>query len=236
MGLTMYGESTPLFPIPLLIGPEDLSEGASASPWIDMGKCRAGLIVIAIGDLGGAVSAVSLDQATDNSGTGSKTLGFTKYYTTGQRLAIGTVSGTFSAGETITGGTSANTAYLIIARSDELVVGFLTGNTTWTDGETLTGGTSGATAVLSGTGKDEDIPVERTAAANTFNTVAATFKVYTIPVDSAMLDVTNGFTHIQLDMGDAAAAETQGCALFFPLDMRISKYPAESLIGAQKFA
>lgn len=230
----IYGESTPMMPIVMLVGPEDLNTAANPSAWVSMADCDYGLIIIAIGDVAGGAAAVTLDQASDSSGTGSKTLSFTKYYTTGQRLAIDGVSGTFSEGETITGGTSANTARVIKVRNDELVIGFLTGSTTWTDNETITGGTSGATASVNGTGSDEDILVERTAASDTFSTVAATFKLYVIPVDAAMLDVDNEFDHFQLDIAQAATSETQGCAIFVPLSMSVMKYPQRSLIGAQK--
>lgn len=229
-----YGDSTPLNVVVQLIGPEDLSEGASESAWVSMENYRSAEIHIFVGDLAGAGSAVTLDQATDNSGTGTKTLSFTKYYRTGQRISIGTVVGTFSADETITGGTSTNTATVVKVSSDELFVAFLSNGTTWTDGETITGGTSGATAVVSGTGTDEDTLAEITAAANTFTTIAVTFKHYMIPIDSSMLDVDNDFTHFQLDMGDAAASETQAVAFAIMLEPRISKYGQLSAIDAQK--
>jgi hypothetical protein len=232
----IFGNDTPLAPIPLLIGPEDLSEGASASNWISLANYRGAFVLINIGDLAGATSAVTFDQATDNSGTGSKTLSFTKYYQSGQRLVIGTVSGTFSEDETITGGTSTLTATVIKVSNDELVIAPVTGGTTWTDGETITGGTSAATAVVSGTGTDEDIWVEMTASSDTFNTLAVTFKQYLIPITDDMLDVDNGFDHFQLDMGDASASETQGCAVAILFEPRISSYPAVSAIAAQKNA
>jgi hypothetical protein len=232
----IFGNSTPLAPIPLLIGPEDLSEGASSSPWISLANYRGAFVLINIGDRAGAASAVSFDQATDNSGTGSKTLSFTKYFINGQRLSIGTVSGSFSVGETITGGSSSLTATVIKIRNDELVIGPLTGGTTWTNGETITGGTSSANAVVSGTGTDEDIWVEKTAASDTFSTAAVTFKQYMVPITDDMLDVDNGFDHFQLDMGDAAASESQGCAVAFLFEPRISSVPAVSSIGAQKFS
>jgi len=231
---TKYGDSTPMNTVVQLIGPEDLSEGASSSLWVSMENYRSAEIHIFAGDLVGAGSAVTLDQATDNSGTGTKTLGFTKYYRTGQRIVIGTVVGTFVAGETVTGGTSTNTAAVVKVSSDELFVSFLTNSTTWTDAETITGGTSGATAVVSGTGTDEDTLAEVTAASDTFTTIAVTFKHYMIPIDSSMLDVANDFTHFQLDMGDAAASETQAVAFAIMMEPRISKYPQVSAIGAQK--
>jgi len=102
------------------------------------------------------------------------------------------------------------------------------------DGESITGGTSGATATCSGTGTDEDIMLKLTTTSDTFNTLALTFLRYAITIDASMLDVANGFNHFQLLMGDAGSSETQACAIFIPRDMKISKYPAASLIGAQK--
>jgi len=125
---------------------------------------------------------------------------------------------------------------VIRVSSDHLVVAPLTGGTTWTTTETLTGGTSGATASANGTGQDEDIPVEMTAGSDTFNTLAVTFKWYAIPINSSMLDVAGGFDHVQLDMGDAAASETQVCAILIPGAPRQSTYQAVSTVSTQKFA
>lgn len=231
-----YGDSTPLNVVVQLIGPEDLFEGASSSAWVSFENYRSAEIHIFVGDLAGGAAAVTLDQATDNSGTGTKTLGFTKHYVTGQRISIGTVVGTFSEGETITGGTSANTAAVVKVSSDELFVSFLTGTTTWTDTETITGGTSGATAVVSGTGTDEDTVGAVATGSNTFSTIAVTFKHYVIPLDSSMLDVDNDFTHFQLDIAQAAASETQGVAFAIMMEPRISKYGQVSTIGTQKIS
>lgn len=234
-----FGDSTPLTPFPLLIGPEDASEGASASPWVSLENYGGGWVVINVGDLAGAASAVTLDQATDSSGTGTKTLGFTKYYQNGLKLAISGQSGTYVIGETLTGGTSLHTGKIIKISSDYLWITILTANsgtgTTWTTTETLTG-TAGATATLTGTGSDEDMLLELTASSDTFDTLAITFKQYVIPVDNTMLDGDNDFSHFQLDMGDADASETQVCALFIPFNPRMMKYPQQTLIDAQKYA
>lgn len=68
--------------------------------------------------------------------------------TVGRYVPISTVSGTFTAGETITGGTSAATAVVTkkSSENDYLLTGSFTG--TFTAGETITGGSSGATAVV----------------------------------------------------------------------------------------
>lgn len=235
-----FGVSTPLAPFTPLIGPIDLSGGPLASPWISLADYVGGFIVINIGTAAGNTSAVTLDQATDKSGTGSKTLAFTKYYQVGQMLFFdGRSAANFVVGETITGGTSNHTAKVIKVSSDILWITTLTAGsgtgTTWTDNETITGGTSGATASVNGTGEREDVPLELTAGSNTFNTLAITYKQYIIPVDNTMLDGDNDFNHFQLDMGDAGSG-TIGGAIFVPFTGRTEKYPAVSLIGDQKFA
>ena len=82
---------------------------------------------------------------------GSTTIATATNYRQTQRLTIGSASGTFSADETITGGTSGATAkvvewdsssaYLYVTDSD-VVEGV---KSAWTNGETLTGGTSSVT-------------------------------------------------------------------------------------------
>lgn len=234
-----FGNSKPMFPIVQLIGPEDLSEGASASAWVSMENCDHGIIVISVGDHAGAASSVTLDQATDSSGTGTKTLGFDYMYMSGQRLKFISRSATnFSVGEDVTGGTGSNVMTVTHVSNDQLTgyiktAGSGTG-TTWTDGETLTGGTSGATATADGTGTDEDILVEVAVTSDTFDIDTLTFKNYVIPVDNTMLDADNDFSHFQLDMADASSTETQASAIFIPLAMRIQAYPQISLIDAQK--
>jgi len=217
------------------IGPEDLSEGASTSPWISLADHRLAVVHILIGDLAGATSAVTLLQATDTSGTGSKTLAFANHFQYGQKLLFtGRSAANFSLEETITGGTSGNTAMVKEISSDHLYIATLTGSTTWTDTETITGGTSGATASASGTGTYEDTPLKMTTGSNTFNTLAITFKHYAIMVADTMLDGDNDFDHFQVLLADASASETQGSVmadLFLP---RIRVYPAISAIAAQK--
>jgi len=225
----------PLVPVIQCVGPEDLAEGASTGPYISLADYRSGWFYIMIGDVAGATSAVTLYQATDYSGTGAKALEFDNHCRSGQRLKFTGRSATnFSLGETITGGSSGNTAYVAKISSDELVVVILTGSTTWTDAETITGGTSGATATVSGTGQDEDILVELTTASDTFNTLAITFKTYAIFVDDSMLDVANGFDHVQIRLADASSTETQGCAIFIPDKPRMAVYPAVSTLYTQK--
>ena len=217
------------------VGPEDLNTGANAGTWISMANYDFAEVHIFIGDVAGGAAAVTLDQATDTSGTGSKTLSFTRYYMTGQKLKFdGRSTANFSAAETITGGTSANTAYVVEVSSNHLLIATTTGSTTWTDDETITGGTSGATASVDGTGQDEDLILERTAASNTFSTLAVTFKHYMIPVSREMLDVDNDFDCFQIDIAQAASSETQGCAFYCLKGPRYKAMPMVSAIGTNK--
>lgn len=235
-----YGDSKPMFPIPLLIGAEDLSEGASSSPWISMADCNHGIVVIAVGDHAGAASAITLDQATDSSGTGSKTLGFDYIYQSGQKLLFTARSATnFLVGDTVVGGTSNNEGYVVAISSDALWVVITTAGsgtgTTWTDAENLTAAGSGASATMSGTGQDEDILLRMAVTSDTFDIDTLTFKIYVIPIDNTMLDGDNDYNHFQLDLADAGSTETQASAIFIPLAMRTQTYPQISLIGTQKF-
>lgn len=72
--------------------------------------------------------------------------GITGGLTSGNFIDISSVTGTFQTGETITGGTSTETATVDFVGDDFLIISSVSG--TLTDGETLTGGTSSATATL----------------------------------------------------------------------------------------
>lgn len=63
------------------------------------------------------------------------------------QISIGSVSGTYTAGETVTGGTSSATGVYISNTSSEMVLKTISG--TFVSGETLTGGTSSATSTSS---------------------------------------------------------------------------------------
>ena len=68
-------------------------------------------------------------------------------------LTVNNVTGTFSSGETITGGTSGeSTTINSLTSATELVITLPTGN--FTVGETVTGGTSGATGIVVSTSAD----------------------------------------------------------------------------------
>ena len=67
-------------------------------------------------------------------------------------LTLTSISGTFVAGETVSGGTSGQTSNLDLVNSANLTVDIPSGD--YVVGETLTGGTSGATGVISVIGAD----------------------------------------------------------------------------------
>jgi S-adenosylmethionine/arginine decarboxylase-like enzyme len=191
---------------------DDLSDGASAGDWVSMknwGHCD---IVIMIGETAGATCAVTLDQATLVDGTGSKTLSFSTYYRTGFRLDYDGASGSFTVGETVTGA-GAGSGVVVEDNGDHLIMHTYNG-TTFVDNEVLTGGTSGTTANANGVQKNEDILVEATASSDTFTIPATANRMYVIPVDAEMLDVSGGFDCLQLDLADAGSSQTDGGALY----------------------
>ncbi len=235
----LFGFERPMMPTVQLFGPEDVADGAGASVWVSMENVHYGKIILTAGDTVGQASSVTLDQATDSSGTGSKTLGFDYMYQSGQKLPFtGRSAANFQVGETCTGGTSNNVGTIKQVSSDALWVVITTAGsgtgTTWTDAETLTGGTSNATATMSGTGTDEDILLQMAVTSDTFDTDTLTFKTYEIYIDHTMLDADNDYSHFQLDLSDEGSSSTYLNAIFVPLSMRTQTYPQISLIGTQK--
>ncbi len=217
------------------VGPEDTNTGSNAGMWGSLENARGAYIVFSWGDTNGGTTVVTLDQAQDSAGTGSKTLGFDRYYQGGQRLDFTGRSATnFTVAETVTGTSSGNTARVAEVSSDFLVITPITNGTTWTDGETLTGGTSGATAAADGTGRDEDIWVEREASSDTFTTIAVTWTKYCIPVNETMLDQDADFNHFQLDLAQTGSGSALGSAHYWFYGESIRKYPGISHMGTQK--
>lgn len=81
----------------------------------------------------------------------------------GNHIDISGITGTFQVGETITGGTSTETATVAFVGDDFLIITSPSG--AFTNGETITGGTSSATATLgtynaSGYGHAANLPAE----------------------------------------------------------------------------
>ena len=76
--------------------------------------------------------------------------------------------------------------------------------------------------------------LERTAASDTFSTLAVTFKHYMIPVSREMLDAANDFDCFQIDIAQAASSETQGMAFYCLKNPRYKAMPMVSAIGTNK--
>ena len=221
-----------LIPIP----PVDLNGAVTGSNWISMANHPKAAVVVMAGETAGNTFTITLDQATDNAGTATKTLAYSNAASTGQRFLIGNVTGTYSVGETITGSGSSNTAEVYQVGSGYILARCLTGGTTWTNGETLTGGTSGATSVLSGTGQDEDILLPlATDPSSTITVPAVTFKTYIINIDAASLDVTNGFDHFQVDLSNPGGSVI-GAGLIILYGSRDRGVPMPSALGTKKIA
>jgi len=217
----------------LSIGPEDTNTGDNAGMWGSLENARGAWIYFGWGDTNGGTTVVTLDQATASAGTGTKTLGFTTYYMGGQRLDIGATTIAYVVGETVTGGSSNNTARVSEISSDTLVVTPITGSTTWTDGEDIDGA-GGASATLDGTGRDEDIWVPLTATNDTFTTVALTWIKYAINVNETMLDQAADFTHFQLDLAQTSSGSAIGWGEYNFYGESIRKAPGISYMGTQK--
>lgn len=191
----------------VMIPPQDFDDAAVGSAWIYMKEYGHATAILTVGDTAGASMAVTLNQATDNAGSGEKTLAFTRIMSSGQKLLINTVSGTFQVGETVTGGTSSLTAEVYEVGPDYMWVRNLTNGTTWTTTETVTGSTSAATCKMNGTGEAENVVLPTyTAPSSTFTIPATTYKMYVLEIDAESLDVDNGFDFIQVDVADPGAA------------------------------
>ena len=219
----------------VMIPPADFNAATTSSAWIDMSQYGHATVVILVGEAIGATLAVTLDQATTNAGAGSKTLAFTRLMSTGQKLNIDTVVGTFSVGETLTqtGGNS-NTAEIYEVANDYLLVRCLTNGTTWTNDAVITGGTSGATAAMNGTGEAENIVLPTyTAPSSTFTIPATTYKSYIIEVDGDSLDVANDYDHFQVDFADPGQSTIMGGIIILK-SPRNRSIPMPDALGAQK--
>ena len=218
----------------VMIPPQAMDDAAVDTEWISLANYGHATIMYAVGDTGGATMAMTINEATDNSGSGEQVLTFTKIYTTSQKLLIDTVSGTFVAGETLTQtGGSSNTAEIYEVGKDFLIVRCLTNGTTWTDNAVITGGTSLATAAMNGTGQDEDgFVTTNTAPSSTFTIPAVTFKGYIIEVEASSLTVADGYNHIQVAFASAANIGGGWVILSNPRHRNI---PMLSAIGIQKY-
>jgi len=214
------------------MAPQDFNGAATGSAWIDLSKYGHATFVFMAGESADD-AAITFKEATSNTGTGSQALTYTKYWSTGQRLNIDTVVGTFAVGETLTQtGGSANTAYIYSVSSDHLMVIPLTNGTTWTDDAVITGGTSGATAAMDGTGTDEDILLDRTCS-STFTYASTTFKTYIVEIDADSLTIADGYRYVQANIANPGGASI-GAGLWILSQPRQRGVPMPSALGAQK--
>lgn len=194
------------------IPPADFNSAITASNWISMKNYGHATVVIMVGETAGGTMALTLDQATTKTGTGTKTLTYTRLYSSGQKLKFKKVNAiAFVLGETVTQTSgSSNTGEIVEIANDYLIVRNIANGSTWGNGNTITGG-AGATATMVGTGQDEDIIVEKYAAvSSTFTIPATTFKTYVIEIEASSLDVANGYDHFQVDVADPSGSTIAG--------------------------
>jgi len=184
--------------------------GAVSGDIISMKNYQHCDIRIAVGASPGGTVAVTLDKSAAVAAATAE-LAFTKFFSSGLKLNITGKSGAFTAdsdytaGDTITGGTSNATAVVYKDMGTYLLCHSHNG-TAFTDAETITGGTSGATATVDGTLYDEDIMLPRvTASATTytFTIPAVADQVYVIPVGAS--DLGDGYNCLQLEMAAPSA-------------------------------
>ena len=219
----------------VMIPPQDLNDAAVDSEWISLANYSHATVYVMVGDTAGGTFAITLNEATAATGTGEQTLAYTNFRSTGQKLVTGAHTGTFTIGETITGGSSSLTAEVFSVGSDFIVVRCLTGGTTWTTTETLTGGTSGATCAIVGTGESEDLLIPGyTAPSSTITVPAVTFKCYAIEVDADSLTVEDGYDHFQVALTDPGAAVIASGIVVLS-GPRYRGIPMPASLGAQKY-
>lgn len=149
------------------IVPANLATAANNGDWVSMANYRRCLVVLFKGAGGATENPVfTLQQATDNAGTGAKALNFTDYYT-----KIGTLTG----------------------------VGQFT-------------------------------RVTQTAAGSATPASATSEAIIVAEVTASMLDVSNGFTWIQLSIPDVGATSQIGAGLYILFDGRYQDADAVSVI------
>lgn len=100
--------------------PVNTTGTAQASPWINMGKARRVDFIIIGGAWAGGTPAVTLAQATDISGTGTKTLSFNQVYKFGQTNADDPGAPVTVTGDTYNLANSANQTNVIEIHQQDL--------------------------------------------------------------------------------------------------------------------
>jgi hypothetical protein len=184
------------------VWPVDFNTGANPGDYISM-KNYPRCIVGIMQNTAAGTAAVTMKQAKTVSGTGEKTLSFTKYWMTGCKLKYKSASGAFTVGETVTGG-GGGSGVVFIDNKDHLYL-YTVNATAFVDGETITGGTSGTTATADGIGVSEDVLLPVTCA-STFTIPAVAHRQYFIEITADMLDKDNDFNCIRLHIAQATNA------------------------------
>jgi hypothetical protein len=156
-----------------------------------------------------ANTAITVHKGTSVS-SAATTLAFTRYLQQGKKVHYTGASGSFTVGETVTGGSTSTTGVVYKDLGDALILYDCKVSTPAFTAETLTGGTSGTTAtgvvtVSGGTYADDecDLMIPRTATSNTFNILGTTQIecLYCIPIDASLL--LDGYDCIELNAADS---------------------------------
>lgn len=108
-------------------GPIDITGAGLSSDWVNLSKCHRLAVIFQQAAWAGGTSAVTLEQATDASGTGGKALAFTKRWL-GTGLTDDNYTETAVTSNTFTLPATANTVNLLSVDSSELDID---GGFTW---------------------------------------------------------------------------------------------------------
>jgi len=202
--------------------------GAASGDIISMKNWKHCDIVIQVGASPGGTVAVTLDKSAAVSAA-STTLAFTRYLRTGFRVDHGGASNAagFTAGETLTGGTSGGTG-VVVKDYGSFVLMHTSNGTAFSSGETITGGTSGYTATSTSASKNEDMLLDATASSNTFTIPAVANKTYVIPIDAS--DLGDGYDCLELEMAAPSAGTVTYGASYVLSGPRYGDEPAETAI------
>lgn len=198
--------------------------GAVAGDYVCLKNFLRAVVEIALGAINTSVT-VQLRQAQTVLGTGVKALNFTHVWREGGKIAMTILAGSFTVGETVTGGTSAATGKIHSKTATGLILYGITG--TFQSGETLTGGSSGATATSTSAITEAGIKC-RVPLAAAANTVALTVgsQSYEIEVEPSSLDVANGFDCIMADVSAVGGASL--ASISYILECRFPEEPQKS--------
>lgn len=99
--------------------PKDITGAAQTGDWVSLKHARRMAICILKGAWAGGTSAVTLEQATDASGTGAKSLAFTKQYS-GTALTDDVLAENTVTSDTFDLSTTANVYHVIEIHASDL--------------------------------------------------------------------------------------------------------------------